>query len=98
MAFEHIDTRRCSICGINRDEIIRAIAFTRSGSNNDYAHTSNSYYDIAWKIIANYNNGKYCNYIRTGASYTDIDMINSHESDGYHQRCFNSIPVAKPLD
>lgn len=97
MAFERVDIRRCTICGVNRDEVENAHDFINSGANNDYAHTSNPYYKVAWKIITNYQQGKYDNYVHSGPSYTDIDIITEANANGYHKRCFDSLPVAKSM-
>ncbi len=95
--FEGVDDCKCSICGISRYEVYRAEAFTRSGANWDIAHTSNPYYAIAWKIVANYSAGKYYNYVHTSASFTDLEIHNPDVCNGYHQRCYDELPVAKRI-
>lgn len=97
MGFEDVDTRRCSICGVNQHEVIRAHKFLWSGANNDYRHTSNPYYAIAWKISINYQSGKYYDYCHTGPRYTDIDYHDDDDASGYHKRCLEQLPVAKPM-
>lgn len=86
MGFENVDINRCSICGINQAEIIRASNYINSGANNDFNHTSNPYYNTAWNIMNNYMNGKYFNYIYTRKQYTDIDL-DLDDDAGYHQQC-----------
>ncbi len=87
MAFTDIDTRRCRICGVNRAEVIRAHDYANSGANYDINHTSNPYYEVAWKIIRNYQDGKYYNYQHSGPRFTDIDYHDENDASGYHQRC-----------